>query len=30
MQNLTLVQKHLSAFRNLHDKGSKNFTYNLV
>jgi len=25
MQNLTLVQKHLSAFRNLHHKASKNF-----
>jgi len=25
MLNLTLVQKHLSAFRNVHHKGSKNF-----
>jgi len=24
MLNLTLVQKHLSAFRNVHHKGSKN------
>jgi len=26
MLNLTLVQKHLSAFRNIHHKRSKNFT----
>jgi len=25
MLNLTLVQKHLSVFRNVHHKGSKNF-----
>jgi len=25
MLNLTLVQKHFSAFRNVHHKGSKNF-----
>jgi len=25
MLNLTLVQKHLSAFRNVHPIGSKNF-----
>jgi len=30
MLNLTLVQKHFSAFRNVHHKGFKIFSYNLV
>jgi len=30
MLNLTLVQKHLSAFRNVHHKGSKKFLLTIL
>jgi len=30
MLNLTLVQKHLPAFRKVHHRGPKIFTYNVA